>query len=224
MTLVAWYRWRESPNEMKAEFKLDGEPRDGPWWKPLYDQAAALPQPTEDSRVAFEQFVRANTGLDALERMTAAPRAYYTDSRIQHDWAVWEKAWQAALSTAPLAAAPAVLTEAARDVLAERCRQIEVEGWTRLHDETEHDEGQLARAAACYATGDIHERTEPVHHDGLPSRLTQTLTLWPWDMSWWKPTSPRRNLVKAGALILAEIERLDRIDRLSTKDDAPTKE
>jgi hypothetical protein len=130
--------------------------------------------------------------------------------------------WQA--SAAPLAAAPAVLTEAARDVLAERCRQIEVEGWTRLHDETEHDEGQLARAAACYATGDIHERTEPVHHDGLPSRLTQTLTLWPWDMSWWKPTSPRRNLVKAGALILAEIERLDRIDRLSTKDDAPTKE
>jgi hypothetical protein len=27
---------------------------------------------------------------------------------------------------------------------------------------------------------------------------------------WWKPTNRRRDLVKAGALILAEIERLDR--------------
>jgi hypothetical protein len=187
---------------------------------------AALPQPTEDSRVAFEAHISRTMALtpqlmaNILERVTDAPTAYYVDGRTQHDWTIW----QAALSAAPLAAAPAVLTEAERDVLAERCRQIEVEGWTRLHDETEHDEGQLARAAACYATGDIHERTEPVHHDGLPSRLTQTLTLWPWDMSWWKPTSPRRNLVKAGALILAEIERLDRIDRLSTKGDAPTKE
>ncbi|MEB3421767.1 hypothetical protein VK682_24660 [Salipiger manganoxidans] len=36
------------------------------------------------------------------------------------------------------------------------------------------------------------------------------LQLWPWDRKWWKPTTPRRDLVKAGALIVAEIERLDR--------------
>ncbi|AFQ48272.1 hypothetical protein [Burkholderia cepacia] len=36
---------------------------------------------------------------------------------------------------------------------------------------------------------------------------------WPktWEPSWSKPTTPRRNLVKAGALILAELERLDRV-------------
>lgn len=28
---------------------------------------------------------------------------------------------------------------------------------------------------------------------------------------WWKPKDRRRNLVKAGALIVAEIERLDRL-------------
>ena len=28
--------------------------------------------------------------------------------------------------------------------------------------------------------------------------------------AWFKPTTPRRDLVKAGALIIAEIERLDR--------------
>jgi hypothetical protein len=36
------------------------------------------------------------------------------------------------------------------------------------------------------------------------------LQIWPWDRKWWKPTDRRRDLVKAAALILAEIERLDR--------------
>jgi hypothetical protein len=32
-----------------------------------------------------------------------------------------------------------------------------------------------------------------------------------WPTDWrWNPADPRRNLVKAGALILAEIERIDR--------------
>ena len=32
---------------------------------------------------------------------------------------------------------------------------------------------------------------------------------WPWGQAWWKPsTDPIRNLVKAGALIAAEIDRL----------------
>jgi hypothetical protein len=42
------------------------------------------------------------------------------------------------------------------------------------------------------------------------SLSTSTPTDWPWPESWWKPTGDRRNLVKAGALILAEIERIDR--------------
>jgi len=33
---------------------------------------------------------------------------------------------------------------------------------------------------------------------------------WPWAEKWWKPKNERRDLVKAAALILAEIERLDR--------------
>lgn len=32
---------------------------------------------------------------------------------------------------------------------------------------------------------------------------------WPWSLNWFKPSSPRRDLVKAGALILTEIERID---------------
>ncbi|OZI59905.1 hypothetical protein [Bordetella genomosp. 11] len=102
-----------------------------------------------------------------------------------------------ALSRQPSAAASAELTPAARDVLAERQRQISVEGWHAAEDDN-HEDGQMAAAAACYAMfTQAYPPGDPVQY-------------WPWDKSWWKPSTPRRNLVKAGALILAEIERLDR--------------
>lgn len=94
------------------------------------------------------------------------------------------------------------LTQAAIDVLAERQRQIEVEGWTPEHDD-EHSKGELARAAAAYADPRIRARK--------PGMGCYVPISWPWSPEWWKPSdSPRRNLVKAGALILAEIERRDR--------------
>ena len=46
------------------------------------------------------------------------------------------------------------------------------------------------------------------------------VTLWPWAAEWWKPKDCRRNLVRAGALILAEIERLDRKNGLQIEGDA----
>lgn len=101
-------------------------------------------------------------------------------------------------------------TQAAADVLAERRRQVEQEGWTHEHDEG-HPFGELAEAAACYAAA----CADPEGSDVPLGRLG---VHWPWLACWWKPSKdPRRNLVKAGALILAEIERLDRC-RLS---DAP---
>ncbi|AOY00132.1 hypothetical protein [Jeongeupia sp. USM3] len=90
-------------------------------------------------------------------------------------------------------------TQAASDVLAERRRQIEAEGWTPERDD-HYEHGDLADAAACYATQGRHLYPE----QGMPGPG------WPWPEDWWKPTTYRRNLVKAGSLILAEIERLDR--------------
>ena len=90
-------------------------------------------------------------------------------------------------------------TAAARDVLAERRRQIEAEGWTLDRDD-EHTRFELARAGACYA----EYGNWPAHSEIPPNS-------WPWPAAWWKPTNYRRNLVKAAALILAEIERLDRL-------------
>ncbi len=87
------------------------------------------------------------------------------------------------------------------DVQAERRRQVEAEGWTPEHDD-EHSHGQMARAA-CYA---LAGSSAP--NDGTAALLVSLA--WPWDEQWWKPTSARRDLVKACALALAEIERLDR--------------
>ncbi|HCA5739251.1 TPA: ead/Ea22-like family protein [Citrobacter freundii] len=90
-----------------------------------------------------------------------------------------------------LAFSPAIL-----DVISERQRQRSVEGWTTEHDDA-YQNNELADAAACYA---IHANNQgfstPAH--------------WPWDPEWWKQSGARRDIVKAGALILAEIERIDR--------------
>lgn len=87
------------------------------------------------------------------------------------------------------------MTKAAHDVIDERLRQRRVEGWTPEHDDR-HTNGELADAAALYAS--------------LQVRHLTGFEVWPWAAEWWKPTDRRRDLVKAGALILAEIERLDR--------------
>ena len=84
-------------------------------------------------------------------------------------------------------------------IVIERQRQIEKEGRTTEHDDL-HQSDELARVAACYAMP-IFYRT----------RIFLS-TYWPWHYSWWKPTPDDRirELVKAGALIVAEIERLQR--------------
>ena len=101
----------------------------------------------------------------------------------------------------------AVATETPRawlDVMGERVRQITVEGWTPEHDDT-HVEGELAGAASAYAmsaAAAIQLRRD--------APLREIPPFFMFDPSHWKPTNARRDLVKAGALILAEIERLDR--------------
>ncbi|CAG9195708.1 hypothetical protein PSP6_160091 [Paraburkholderia tropica] len=103
------------------------------------------------------------------------------------------------------------LTAAARDVLAERTRQVSEEGWTPAHDD-QHSAGEMARAASQYAL-----------NAAVPLRTGKRFmpAFWPWDPAWWKPTTPRRDLIKAGALILAEIERLDRAHASNEGNRAP---
>jgi hypothetical protein len=92
---------------------------------------------------------------------------------------------------------------ALEDIAAERQRQVDAEGWTTEHDDN-HVSGEMACAALCYVQNAQSRNGKPASPlRGIPG-------FWPWDDQWWKPTTPRRDLVKAAALIVAEIERLDR--------------
>ena len=92
-------------------------------------------------------------------------------------------------------------------IAAERQRQIDVEGWSLKHDD-DHFKGELAAAAVCYADEAFVQSYEPW------SRRIDAIAPhgWPFDsLEFWKPSDdPIRNLVKAGALIAAEIDRLQR--------------
>ena len=92
-------------------------------------------------------------------------------------------------------------------IAAERQRQIAEEGWTAEHDDG-HTDCQLLDAGICYAGMAGSLLLDPDSGDEAKVALVE---VWPWDSRWWKPSDdPIRNLVKAGALIAAEIDRLQR--------------
>lgn len=86
----------------------------------------------------------------------------------------------------------------------ERHRQIEKEGWTSQHDD-KHNDGDLAAAGGCYAITTFNNTIDPRI---MPPQW------WPFEERWWKPTPDNKikQLQKAGALIAAEIDRLNRDD------------
>jgi hypothetical protein len=91
-------------------------------------------------------------------------------------------------------------------IAAERARQISAEGWTPEHDDT-HRLAQMTLAAASYAW----LAASQVRLGGSCLNPAPKGMYWPWADEWWKPSAnPIRNLVKAGALIAAEIDRLQR--------------
>ncbi len=110
------------------------------------------------------------------------------------------------------------------EIAKERMRQIQSEGWTEAHDDKHFDES-LAQAAACYALPEKMRKIEPAHWTGAARYddsqwVEARWKLWPWrwDFSWWKPSDRRRDLIKAAALIVAEIERMDRMTAPALKE------
>lgn len=98
------------------------------------------------------------------------------------------------------------------DVLEERRRQVDEEGFDFEHDD-KCDRGQLVRGALNYAaaaSNNIYLNRQYISDDAPPFQKYGQPLRWPWDGAWWKPGTARRMLVKAAALIVAEIERLDR--------------
>jgi hypothetical protein len=103
------------------------------------------------------------------------------------------------------------LTPFMQAVIAERFRQIDIEGWDAAHDDT-HLAGELAQAGAAYALAmnSVAVRDARLNLSERVSVVIQGFHLWPWTTDWWKAHDPRRNYVKSAALVIAEGERFDR--------------
>lgn len=97
------------------------------------------------------------------------------------------------------------LTPAVVDVLMERRRQVHGEGYSHQQDDT-YTNDELALAAVCYMT--------PPHCRVFKNGSSAPIQ-WPtlWDKRYWKPRDRRRDLVRAVALGIAEIERMDRASK-----------
>ena len=91
-------------------------------------------------------------------------------------------------------------------VLAERQRQISECGYRPLDDDF-YVQGQLPRAAAAYAVSAAGMQDDP-------------LMLWPWLDDGFKPRGAIEDLARAGALIVAEIERHLRVQTRRARQEA----
>jgi hypothetical protein len=124
---------------------------------------------------------------------------------LQRDLIELLRDWQRLDGAARLAYGATPPAQAARDVLAERRRQVDAEGYDPEHDDA-HPNEEIAAYAALYAMPPA-ARDWPATESGYGETFGGALC--PVD---WHPKfgDRRRELVKAAALLLAEIERIDR--------------
>jgi len=94
---------------------------------------------------------------------------------------------------------PPVSERVIAEIIAERRRQIVCEGFSHEHDDL-HASGEIAAAAGCYA----------LQAAGCELRGRDIGRFWPWSASCWKPKDQRQDLIRAAALLVAELERIDR--------------
>ncbi|HAU2966544.1 TPA: ead/Ea22-like family protein [Salmonella enterica subsp. diarizonae] len=101
----------------------------------------------------------------------------------------------------------ASISAAIIDVIAERQRQITGEGFTPEQDD-EYYRAELVYAALSYISVAV------LFKDKDPDSYRECCApaSWPWSPEWWKPTNPRRDMIKGIALLLAEAERQDRLN------------
>jgi hypothetical protein len=153
-----------------------------------------------------------------LEKEEVCPRCGSRGADFNYDTQRCRCGWPAAAS--PHQAAEGIAAEI-RD---ERWRQIEKEGWSPQHDDA-LDGGELAKAASCYLWQDENTQYKlaPIMvRNGVRSAddpdvvvvgYASVPVIWPWRGQHWKPKDRRTDLIRAAALIVAEIERLDRLTK-----------
>lgn len=112
---------------------------------------------------------------------------------------------------------PPVLSGAAM-IAVKRQRQITAHGYDASNDDA-YERGQLICAAMCYASVPLLRLT--YKPDAAEAQVIEMMSAtWPWDEEFWNPDADAvENLVNAGALIAAEIDRLQRLSVAPAKPD-----
>lgn len=136
---------------------------------------------------------------DCLIKLKSIPTRVFTSAE-------WERLQHLSQRYAMYTGLPTESTKGIEFIARERRRQIEEEGYSTGRD-SKYTGNQLAYAAICYILPD-EARHLKFNEDGLKTLIQ---ILWPWGSKWWKPTPEDRikELSKAGALIAAEIDRLN---------------
>lgn len=161
---------------------------------------------TSQLEIAQDALVKIDRGRRSLKDIAA--QALLDIALVPAQWLEFAAAPEAKARSEEAPSAPEI-SHACADVLTERRRQIKAEGWTPEHDDS-HTLGELGLAAALYALPyDARVGGEALIEQAAHIQLDMALEIaCGWTI---KPEAdPRKRLVKAGALILAEIERLDR--------------
>ncbi|WP_227509203.1 hypothetical protein [Acinetobacter johnsonii] len=161
----------------------------------------------QKEREAFQKFCEENFDFEHHEQTYFDEQTQCYENDIGEDTESINMAWMA-WQSAKAQAVPEGF--AIKDVINERQRQINQEFYSTENDD-EYKQNELLRAAVCYAENvvrrgwvfDSNFGPDVYQEEEVPD-------LWPWDLDFWKPRNPRRDLVRAAALLIAEIERIDR--------------
>lgn len=163
------------------------------WSKPLVRRAIRAALATQQAEQREQDLLEANQSLrDMLDDARAELAAVRQALGVTHEP---HQSLQERTLLAAKQAEGEPLSQAAQDVLEERQRQIEREGYTRQLDADMHDSNDLARAAAFYAMAEVG------HEYGRVA--------WPWDEEGCKVKDRYRNFIRAAALLIAaaDVER-----------------
>lgn len=113
----------------------------------------------------------------------------------------------------PFSTILAIRVCAVRDIEMERDYQIKQKDCQTTRDDT-YTDNQLIRAACSYA---LHATNEA--QGGCEQTHATIMGVWPWPEGSFSKCDKRSSLVKAAALLVAEIERIDRANQLEKASD-----
>lgn len=140
------------------------------------------------------------SSAERLRSTVGAPEADLSPDKVRQAWLIFTDIIQAVRES--LADIKPVEMTGGLAMLRERVRQLTVEGWTPEHDR-QHKPRELAEAGMSYVIAG-HALMTGEKFD----MIAAPMAAWPWEPSWWKPsTDPLRNLEKGCALLAAAYDR-----------------